>query len=233
MSKNTKNTKNTKIKEPTPLFKKIEDFINMMRYIADIDYNQTECVGCEDYCRCREITSTSMNIKRDAVAKRIVDLSSNKIDIYCIDRIFNSLDFYNEDSWEIQIENGYYGQEIGSVSFKEYNSLMNYIKKIEDTQDDFEKIKIVLELEYGYLLEIFKSFKTAKIINIDLSKISFPNDSYVKKVKNLDHYKKSYCPIGVVKEITPSKDYKIIDGHHRTIAAIAQNKTSEDFILLS
>lgn len=157
------------------------------KYIIDAEYDyDAECpcdedpeICANDYCRCRRISNQRItNVKGSwSLAENIAGIetvyskdinnkyikiknppNTNPILLYCIERILVSSNFYNEDNWEIGVEGGYYGEEIGDITPSEdlVTEINLKLKNLQYIEDDSERIKFILTLEYGCLLEELK-----------------------------------------------------------------------------
>jgi len=199
----------------------------------EIEYDRTSCTGCEDYCRCAKIINAeieSLNINE--FLSNFLDDSAPAILNYCIDRIVR-LAKISKDSFEINVAQGYYGEEIDSVTLDSgiVKKLYKNIVKLKDLLG-IQKIKHVLTLEYGYLLDSIKWLDNYKIEEIWLNEISY-NDDYRKKVDISENYydKDFTLPRGIF--IKKGDQYKLIDGYHRTLKAKSIGLTRINVIVLS
>jgi len=219
-------------------------------YCTSYDYNTEhfcDSSGCYDegICRCGKIKDAyvdSINLSRlteeiysqfitgDKKTKRR-DIRISEIlyggeivDKYCIYRILAINKAYDASYWEVNICGGYYGQEIDDVTIDVYilNIINDQCVKLFQLETLSEKLRYVLELEYGFLLDDVKDcdFELISIYKnyIDFKKL---NQNHITNVKmeDLSHYDSSNyeLPRGIVRgEID---NYKIIDGFHRIIAA--------------
>jgi hypothetical protein len=213
-------------------------------YGLKYDYNtQSNCdeSGCGDeyICRCSTIENArvedvdvkiivdkiyalyfdnSKSTKRHNTINSILYGMGKEIDIYTIDRIVRAHKIWKSDNWDISIEGGYYGEELGDIKIIE--SLAKRIERDLDLAfdiDDLDKrIEFILNIEYGYILPELVNSKY-EIVNIKKSDIIFGSDGHYRKIQmeNLEHYSnKNYSGIrGIVKE----KDgkFRLIDGYHR------------------
>lgn len=228
-----------------------------LRYYVDYDYDtQHDCDnGCaNDFCRCGTITNkrilsvdvmaitehiyksffdeTSKSGKR---AKKLSDIFSGgkEIDMYCINRILTFHKIWEPDNWEIGTEGGYYGEEIGEVSLD--GVIMSNIERdcelMLSLDSISDKIKFVLHIEYGYLLDDIKDSQF-DIITISKNDLDFTKMSktHITKVKseNLDHYNGYNLPRGIVRRSLDGS-YKIIDGFHRIISVDGDFKKFKAF----
>lgn len=195
---------------------------------VEYDYDRTSCQGnCDDYCRCTEIINTRITeINYNYIVKSITEsVKDNVILTYCIDRIIRSSKL-DEDDFEISTCRGYYGEEIDGVYLdqKKNDTIYNNLKQLEN-MSDIEKVKFVLTLEYGYLLDVIENTTEVSIKEIDLDKITFQQD-YRKKI-NLDedfYDEKFTLPRGIF--IENGEAHRLIDGYHRIMKAksIGMNK---------
>lgn len=231
--------KNAKMKKPVSVEKslsqKIYDRLNDCRYDVEYDYDR-DSSGCQcyDYCRCSRIVNTKIiSINIESIILGITDFTKNEFLKYCIDRILSIGDINNLSNWEVNICNGYYGEEANGVSL-DRNIINNICQKIDEIEklSDIDKIKKVLEEEYGYLLDVIKPMTSAKIEVIKTSEINFPNDVYVKKldIKRIDRYKDYLFPRGIV--LKNGTNLRLIDGYHRLTSAKKNNIENIEVIIL-
>lgn len=208
---------------------------------VDCDYDSSstcEESGCDYICRCstienakisyvdvsqivseiyNEFFDNSISTKRDCKINSVFGISK-EMDIYTIDRIVRYHKIWDSENWNIDINNGYYGEEVSSICLSD-----DIASKIEDKietalliDDINSRVEYLLKLEYGYLLPELKScsFEVVSVLKED---IIFGSVNHYKKIstEDLEHYSDSkYSGIrGVV--IEDGKKFKIIDGYHR------------------
>ena len=209
-----------------------------------VDYSYTydcESYGCneEGVCRCGSIENehvesvdVSLIVKkiyddffeqgkaadRNNVINEVLYGIGKDIDIYTIDRILRSYKIWENENWNIEVEGGYYGQEVDNVTIKE-----NIADKIEEELLTVfslpslkEKIEYLLKVEYGKILPEIADSNYESIV-IDKDDIIFGVENHLKKVmkKDLDFYSdKNYNGSrGIVKK--SGDKWRVIDGYHR------------------
>lgn len=210
--------------------------------VIDCDYDITtdcESWGCDTICRCSSISNEVVNsVNVESISKFIYELyfdnsvQSNrniKIDslitgvdeyfnFYTIDRILRINKIYDSSSWDINVTNGYYGDEIESVNLKEdiAEKIQNQLSVIFDVSNFSDRVKYLLKLEYGYILNDLKELEF-HVEEVDKSLIYFGSKNHQKNVseKYLEFYNDiNYSLIrGVV--IKSDNRYRLIDGYHR------------------
>jgi hypothetical protein len=204
--------------------------------------------GCDDegICRCCQITNAHVyNLDLEKIAKDIyssvVDISSvsgkreqklneifyggKTVDEYCIGRILSHYKLYNESNWEVEVSGSYYGDEIDGVSMCSslFSKVESSVSKLMELTTLSDKIKFILSLEYGYLLDDLKDceFELVTISKKDID-LSSSNKNHIdnvikeKELNGLSHYRNITLPKGVVRIVNGK--YKIVDGYHRIIA---------------
>ena len=209
---------------------------------VDCDYDRyTTCEesGCDYICRCSKIINQrvcdvdisvisseiyaeffddSLSTKRDNKINSVLFGISKEIDLYTIDRILRNFKIWDSDNWEVDIDGGYYGEELGDICLEYHISkrLEDEIELALSIDDINSRIEYLLKLEYGYLLPELKG-RSYEVVTLNKEDIVFGSVNQYKKVsnENLDHYSdKKYTGIrGVVME--DGKKFKIIDGYHR------------------
>ncbi len=205
-------------------------------YGAGINYDSNYIRNCresgcndEGICRCGKyedfkITSFDANAFIDTLNFKI----SNDLVKYCIDRIVR-IQNISPENFNAQINGSYYGEEIDAI-YLDHSVCSKLYKKIFKLKKlaDIDKIKYLLELEYGYILDSIKNLKHYNIKEIDMSTIK-KSDHYTKKIleKDLNNYDEVYkLPRGIFIDKTdycPRQynefNYKLIDGYHRLLSA--------------
>lgn len=222
---------------------------NDYTYCTDYDYDtQYSCdtSGCYDegICRCGRIENTfvkSVNLsslteeiysqfmpenkksrKRESRISEIL-YGGEIVDKYCIYRILVINRAFTTDVWEVNTCGGYYGDEVDSVTIdlSTLNKINSQCEKLFSLQTLSDKLKYVLELEYGHILDDIKDCEF-ELISIYKNHIDFKklNQNHIKNVKmeDLSHYSISNydLPRGIVRG--ELDNYKIVDGFHRIIA---------------
>jgi hypothetical protein len=209
-----------------------------------VDYSYTydcENYGCDEegICRCGSIHNESVeSVDVSLIVKKIYDeffeqgKAANRnntinevlygigkdIDIYTIDRIIRSYKIWESENWDIEVEGGYYGQEVNDVRIKE--SIADKIEEelmiVFSLPSLKEKIEYLLKVEYGKILPEITDCNY-KFITIDKDDIIFGTEKHLDKVmkKDLDFYSdKNYNGIrGIVKK--SGDKWRVIDGYHR------------------
>lgn len=208
-----------------------------LQYEVEYDYIRSECT-CNayedgDYCRCTTIERAwveSVNVSQvvEKFYKRYCSEQS-EINKYCFDRICTAFKIYDKDHYEVESCGGYYGEEIEGVYFDNENGLLEAFSDLLTLESDIEKIKYVLEIEYGYLLERIKNKTVAKIKMVDTDSIVLPQQEYFVKLDRevIEDYKNRDLPIAVclkekelVSEFFDRYNYRyiLVDGYHRFVA---------------
>jgi hypothetical protein len=119
---------------------------------------------------------------------------------------------YNPDSWEIEVDPGYYGEEIGKITFSKelagelYDSLTIFSSN--------ELIERILRLEYSFLTAKVEN-KNWSVQTLPLKSIVTPSTTQSQAVKRCrsSFYKDRQLPLGIV--IKDQEKYSLVDGYHR------------------
>ncbi len=218
------------------------------KYSIDYDYDtQYSCEdsGCiqEGICRCgviydskinsvdmdaiggdiyAEYFDNSVSTKRDNNISSIVFGVDKEINIYTIDRVLRHFKIWDQTNWEIGIEGGYYGQELGDITI--INSVASEIESCLDIAFSIDelngRIEYLLGLEYGHLLPELTGCEY-EVIDINREDIIYGNEDHYEKVKSkkLDHYLDSNYDgirgIVILKERKAGNQWRLLDGYHR------------------
>ena len=209
-----------------------------------VDYSYTydcENYGCDEegICRCGSIKNECIeSVNVSLIVKKIYDdffeqgKAANRnnainevlygigkdIDIYTIDRIIRSYKIWENENWNIEVEGGYYGQEVNDVRIKE--SIADKIEEelliVFSLPSLKEKIEYLLKVEYGKILPELSNCNYESIV-IDKDDVIFGVEKHLNKVmkKDLDFYAdKNYNGIrGIV--VKSGDKWRIVDGYHR------------------
>ena len=209
-----------------------------------VDYSYTydcENYGCDEegICRCGSIKNECIeSVNVSLIVKKIYDdffeqgKAANRnntinevlygigkdIDIYTIDRIIRSYKIWENENWNIEVEGGYYGQEVNDVRIKE--SIADKIEEelliVFSLPSLKEKIEYLLKVEYGKILPELSNCNYESIV-IDKDDVVFGVEKHLNKVmkKDLDFYSdKNYSGIrGIV--VKSGDKWRIVDGYHR------------------
>jgi hypothetical protein len=179
--------------------------------------NGSDC--CEgDYCRCSQITSSEIKEIYPYSLEYHLHNSKTKYDIvkYCLDRVIRS-EMLSPSAWKIIPCSGYYGEEISSIQLNNYNQISNFLLTL-DKVSNIQKLKTILNYEYGFLLPEIEKAKTYKTITVNLDRVKLNNTQYIKKVsKEPDYYSFYNYPRAICFREGPN--FRVVDGYHRVISA--------------
>lgn len=200
----------------------------------EVKYKRTACRCLESICRCTEIYDTrieSMDVERileELFAANYGNRSCSYLDFYCFDRICREYKIYDEDCYDIIVRNGYYGQEIDGVFFVNEDKVNAAFDKVLKYENDIDKIKYILELEYGYLIDDVEKATKVSIIDCDTKDVIAPNREYYRKMDEdvVESYKDFRGPCAICKK--HKNLYMLIDGYHRFRA----NKNSKQIKII-
>ena len=200
---------------------------------VDYDYERSACT-CNayetgDYCRCTTIDRAwveSINI--DTVVSKLYKKFStapSELNEYCFDRICYAFKIYDKDLYEVEIGRGWYGEEVYGVYFENEEKIFNAYTELLKFNSDLEKIKYVLNLEYGYLIDRVATTTSATVEEVASKKIKLPQTEYFIKLTKevIEEYKNRRLPIAVcIKQkdrwLEEYDRYILVDGHHRFVA---------------
>lgn len=189
-----------------------------IQYDYNKEYNCSDG-HCNSICRCGVITDIELSkFDTNAMVSDITSGIENDILIYCIDRIIR-LQKLTEDCFQLHTCSGYYGEEIDGLYLDE-----SYEKIISDNLSklkgisDADRIKFVLTLEYGYLLDVLVDTSSAMIHNIDINNISF-QEEYRKKINTSENYYDEKFQLSRGIFIAKGNEFRLIDGYHRVMKA--------------
>lgn len=204
-------------------------------YILEYSCLKSGCID-EGICRCGQIKDISikkvnLNLVTNSIYNQIFDgnqkqtkrnnliteiiYGGKEVDLYCINRILSINQVWNPDNWEIKVEKGFYTQIIKEVSIKEdlFRKIENEISSIQ-LKKLSEKIKFLLNLEYGFLPQSL-SESNFEIIKINKNDIDWKktNANHLQNIQRFNYYEDYSLIRGIVKK--EGKKFTIIDGYNR------------------
>jgi hypothetical protein len=198
---------------------------SQIRYLTE-DYTYDTITNCDEYgcddegiCRCSRIENARVNSVPDFKSSiKYFFKKQSELDQHCIERVLNSLDFYDASNWEILTCGGYYGEEMDGFEFCDSQKAIQKLDELLSLKEDYEKINFILKFEYGYLLDSIKDKTDWKIKTVLVEKVRVGNKDYYQKLnqsKVEDYSKKleSDDIICICKQV--EDDYIIVDGYHR------------------
>lgn len=222
-----------KTKEPVQKFYYSD--IDLSYYAVDVAYScMTNCQGgCDPYCRCSRIVGQQVDkIDIHAVVEKLRHefCHGNKVDIYkkgkvsvadavgyFINRIASIRRLYDVSTYQVEVCDGYYGQEIKGAYLEKNDSLDKDFQFLLDNYNDLTSlVKYLLNEEYSFLPEQYE------MLNFEIQTVSKDELPKPKFMKNQECTLDLSLPIGVYSRL--GKGYQLIDGNHRLAAALKNNK---------
>lgn len=204
---------------------------------VDYDYERTACI-CNDWpCRCTSIYDqrvTHININK--VMTEILhnhfkgNTKISEFDLYCFDRICRLNKIWDQYEYTVEVCTGYYGDEINGVYFDNESVVISHFERVLEMANDLQKLKYILELEYGYVIDFVQNATSVSILECSPSMVISAQDTYYHRLEKdvVESYKDYNLPCAVCKK--RGDHYVVIDGYHRVAAA--QDKESIDIILV-
>lgn len=191
-------------------------------FVYDTVYNCDE-EDCDGICRCGRIENIHVNhIPVQSLVPMLVHKAakgfskSNRIFEYCVERILVINKLYDVYLWDVSAVPGYYGEEIGPITFCELTS-----KKIEEQVKALkkmttpERVEYVLGLEYKSVLRAVKgrSWSVKQVLRKDV--VLRPDTK--KRAEGESQFYKGYDGlVGVAYQ--DGVKYRLVDGYHRFTA---------------
>lgn len=184
---------------------------------------------------------TRQSLREQSIAD-LLDTAGADIDFYTIDRITRLKGIHDPESYRIEIEPGYYGEEIEGIYLKD-----DIVEEIEiaiwdalsiDCMED--RIEHLLMLEYGRIHPDLTDCVYERI-KADPKDLIFASVSHLRIVKKkytsgeLDHYRKKphdkNKPTfrGIV--VQAGDKLKVIDGYHRCWTSYSEGEKKIDLLL--
>lgn len=210
------------------------------RHHIEVNYTTTRASHCECRMGCKHCVKLSdIDIKGpyDDICVTLTNyicknIPCSNIQIYCINRLLRCAKIYEPDAWTVSPQNGYYGEELGSVSldFSVVHELEKSITELLSFKDPQKEVEYILIKEYGVLLDRVKQL--------------YWNDDWIKPkdlvIGQQDHYRhvdqqvvNMYQTFPWAKGIVVKQDdkYHLIDGYHRMAAELSQSNKEINVIV--
>ncbi len=198
-----------------------------LRYTVDVDYDNGtgECECGDDYCRCGTIVNTRIaDVPCDKLAEKIAP--ETLLLKYCVERILRHFrPLHDSANWDIEVEGGYYGEELGDVKLKPNvaETLATILHSLEDATDN-QAVETALQVEYGFVLPTLKD-KTWTLERVAVAELDLSNKHHAANLneEQVVSYRVNEKPIvGLVLKLDGK--YRVIDGYHRITAAKKDKK---------
>jgi len=198
-----------------------------LHYTVDVDYDNgtDECECGDDYCRCSTIVNTQVSsVPYEKLAEEIAPESI--LLKYCVERILRHFKPLREQSsWDIEVEGGYYGEELGEVKLDKNvaETLATILHSLEDATDN-QAVETALNVEYGFILPTLKD-KTWTLERVAVAELDLGNKHHAANLdeERVDSYRVEKQPvIGLL--LKADNKYRVIDGYHRITAAKRDKK---------
>jgi len=195
------------------------------KYPCDVEYDSvSHCseAGCcqGDYTRCTTLENLRVT-KAPSTRFIIHSLFGNRVKDeilqYCLDRILKLEGADDPNNFTAHASHGYYGEELGDVSFNRRNQVTKKIGDLLFLKTDTARIEFILIEEYSKLLPKMNGLKYSSM-EVNTERVKIPNREYLIKIdkERIEQYKVSLnkeYPICVC--IKEGDFYTLLDGYHR------------------
>ncbi len=179
---------------------------------------------------------------RDIAIAEVLDSAGPDIDFYTIDRIARLKGIHDPESYRIEVQPGYYGEEIEGIYLKDEIAEKLELAIWEALSIDCleDRIEHLLMLEYGSIHPNLTDCVYERI-KADPKDLIFASVSHLKLVKKkhasgeLDHYrpnpyrKEKTTFWGIV--VQAGDKLKVIDGYHRCWTSYSEGEKKIDLLL--
>lgn len=201
----------------------------------DVSVHSDIVNGKEDYGRDSKLTNVFIEkVYVSSIVNSFITAYPNGNDIinYCIDRIVRCYKPWDVSKYNVEVIQGYYGEEIARVTWQCFDKVVGHIQNLKYLKSDIDRIFYALKLEYGYILDTISNYNKAEIIRIDINRIKPAQHQYYMKLDN--EVIETYMEYPYAKCICVETNgyYKIIDGYHRFAAAKRNNQNFINIIIL-
>lgn len=213
---------------------------------VEINYHEENSChesGCDEegICRCGHIEDVEIaSVDKQRVINAILDYSSVKdpFQLYCLSRMLTYSALGEASDFEVKVEGGYYGDEIGDIHLtKAAKALINsLVIELNSCKAMKEMVELILVQEYGHLLPRLKNL-TWTIVKVKANSVVIPNKVYHSKLDKTaiteyaKWFKESPAKFKKVPRCLCTKEgskFKLVDGYHKFTAS----RENELFILV-
>lgn len=212
----------------------------------DVDYStvySNNPCECSDICRCSTIDTYNITdvivsvTRKEGTGKKVKTVK----DEFLSNQVYNIIHPKVEELVDINIVNGYYGQEIYRTYHKDaITTIVRNIIDLYTTNNSdklYDTVMNMLLVEYGYVAPAIKNTTKCETISIKIEDmpeklVNFDKFNTIKRsVKTfLYDYAKDYS--GVLLQVGKDK-YFLVDGHHRVSNALLCGVDTLQFYVLS
>lgn len=215
----------------SPTIQRTVDFRHYFHYVMDVDYDtDRDCNehGCNDegICRCARIYNVkilSVGYDRDWFivnehyrdakgANRTRPGHISDIEKYCLDRLARVHKIYDKGYYDVQVGDGYYGEEITGVEFQNKTKMFKDMDEMLAMESDIDRIKFVLTKEYSYLLPELVGTTTVKVVEVNFAELLNARDYFMRVKRNEIA---DYAIVDNTLPVAVIYNGRLIDGYHR------------------
>lgn len=188
-------------------------------YAVEVDYDSDrhcDVAGCDSICRCRTIENVRVTSVNARTLTQSIAPKGAPLLLYAIERVLgHDREVMDTNNWEVSIEKGYYGEEIGGVCL-DWTVATRIRKELEELEamGPSEQVEQALKVEYGYLIPDVQN------CNFEIVKVD-PKNIHVGQMDHFVHSQREAYPFVVdlqspIGLAVPTIDgYRLVDGFHR------------------
>jgi len=201
------------------------------RYSVDYESESgTSCDGtCGDYM-CHHGTITVTGIRQVVVSSLVSTMgySQTQETGFWVDRIMTALEVWQPDVWNVHIGHGYYGQEVQGITMDRELACRcdSQIAKVAALKTLTAKVRLILKLEYGYLLPVIAKESWIRK-SVPFKSLVFGQDEHYRRlsprIREMYQNYPAKWPVAFC-VTSPDGKFRIIDGYHRS--SVCEGRTA-------
>lgn len=186
--------------------------------------------SCGDICRCSTIEDALVtSVDFGALTSRVVSaveghLSASSLppltllDRYALLRLLTAHRLWEPSSYEVLVESGYYGEEVGGVALEGAGPLLDTLL-VFAASDSHDRVRLSLEAEYGRVLPSLAR-ASFRVVEVDLSRLLRPQAHHVERTRSGHAAFDPSLPVALVHGAASAGPLRVVDGYHRTASAV-------------
>jgi hypothetical protein len=199
-----------------------------------------------DICRCARLHNVSVTNSTTGINNLKIQVETTTknrktrwkpykpslIERYCLDRILRHFKVWDPSQYDVEVVNGYYGEEIGSITHNRHSDIVKEVEFLLNLPHDIDRVKHVLQLEYQFMLDVVLQATSVTAEKVRVDSMTMNTDYAARLKKHSEHdYRVELVPMGVV---VPNSNgtMRLIDGYHRLALLHKTNEKAASYLVL-
>jgi hypothetical protein len=198
--------------------------------IDSLEITNADLDGIATRAHAQTLPQDKVAIRRSDRSRQVLWGHDSRFDAFCLERILVCLRAHAQSAWRVTATQGYYGQEVGSIrmDMRIVESATTLFDKIMSMKSLDDKVSMLMEIEYGFLLDDLRS-RSWSLRVVPRDKIYFPQQSHMERASRGTVYSERRPDAIMGLCIKEGDIYRVVDGYHR----ISQTHASRLTIITS